>query len=81
MATGNREWMDRAACRDRADLDWFDLDCTLQAAVNVCLACTVADDCYEYARKHKLDEGVWGGVWGYHLTGHRPGEGGTHEPW
>ena len=59
--------MDRAACRHRPDLDWFDLDCNLEACLNVCVTCPVADACLAYAIKHKADEGMWGGEWGYRL--------------
>jgi WhiB family redox-sensing transcriptional regulator len=60
-------WMKQAACLNRDDLDWFDLDCTLQACLAVCATCPVADDCLDYAVRHECGEGVWGGEWGYRL--------------
>ena len=61
------DWMSRAACSGRDDLDWFDLDCGLKEALAVCHACPVMTDCLNYAIKHDLDDGVWGGVYGYRL--------------
>ena len=60
-------WRHRAACAQRPDLDWFDLDCYLEAALRVCLTCQVADECLDYAVRHQLRDGVWGGEWGYRL--------------
>ena len=65
MATGR--WQDQAACATRPDLDWFDLDCNLQACLEICSTCPVADWCLEYAIKHDCYEGLWGGEWGYRL--------------
>ena len=74
---GNRDWMDDAACRHRPDLDWFDLDCNLEACLHVCLTCPVGDECLDYAVRNNLTEGVWGGEWGYRLQGYID-QGGTH---
>jgi hypothetical protein len=65
VATG--DWRDYAACADRPDLDWFDIDCNLQACLQVCSTCPVADPCLAYAVKHQLTDGLWGGEWGYRL--------------
>ena len=67
MAAGDHRWMEHAACRDRPDLDWFDLDCYLHAVLAVCAICPVGDRCLEYAIEHELRDGVWGGEWGYRL--------------
>jgi len=76
VATGNRDWMDDAACRQRPDLDWFDLDCYLEACITVCLDCQVADDCLNYAIDIQAIDGLWGGEWGYRLLKYtRPGGG------
>jgi hypothetical protein len=66
VASGN-DWRDNAACATRPDLDWFDLDCYLQAAIEVCMTCPVADDCLDYAIRHHCYDGLWGGEWGYRL--------------
>jgi hypothetical protein len=57
-----------AACLGRTDLDWFDLECGLEAAANVCYTCPVINQCLNYAIEHELDIGVWGGVWGATLV-------------
>jgi WhiB family transcriptional regulator, redox-sensing transcriptional regulator len=61
-------WMTQAGCLGRTDLDWFDLDCGLDAAIAVCHTCPVITDCLNYAIKHDLTDGVWGGLWGQQLT-------------
>jgi WhiB family redox-sensing transcriptional regulator len=66
MATGKR-WQDRAACADRPDLDWFDLDCYLMPTLAICATCPVADECLDYAITHHCIDGLWGGEWGYRL--------------
>jgi len=72
--------MDRAACRHRPDLDWFDLDCNLEACLNVCVTCPVADECLDYAIRHSCYEGLWGGEWGYRLRDLiRQGRRGRHD--
>ena len=67
MAGTDMEWIERAACRQRPDLDWFDLDCGLEPAHMVCVQCPVADECLEYAIRHDCRDGLWGGEWGYRL--------------
>jgi hypothetical protein len=67
MASTNRDWMQEAACKDRPDLDWFDLECSLMAFLAVCAECPVGDACLEYAIRNDITEGLWGGEWGYRL--------------
>ncbi len=67
MAAGDN-WRDDAACATRPDLDWFDLDCYLQAALKVCTTCPVAEECLDYAIRHNCYDGLWGGEWGYRLA-------------
>jgi hypothetical protein len=67
---GRRDWIDHAACRQRPDLDWFDLDCYLMPCLEVCMTCPVADECLYYAIKTDAREGIWGGEWGYRLAMH-----------
>jgi hypothetical protein len=74
VTAGNRDWMDDAACRHRPDLDWFDLDCYLEACLTVCVTCKVADRCLDYAVSIGAIDGLWGGEWGYRLQAYtRPG--------
>ena len=67
--TVGTDWMERAACVGRLDIDYFDIDCSLQAALETCAVCPVGDICLQYAIEHKLDEGIWGGAWGDELFG------------
>jgi WhiB family transcriptional regulator, redox-sensing transcriptional regulator len=69
------DWLNHAACAGRDDVDYFDLDCYLQAALELCVTCPVADHCLDYAIRHGITEGVWGGAWGSELLGmvSRPG--------
>ena len=62
------EWMADAACQHRPDLDWFDIDCNLAACLQVCATCPVGDECLDYAVKHEIRDGLWGGEWGYRLA-------------
>jgi WhiB family redox-sensing transcriptional regulator len=59
--------MRRAACSGRDDIDWFDIDCGLSEAVRICHSCPVMTDCLNYAIRNDLEDGVWGGLWGYRL--------------
>ena len=65
---GDHAWMADAACRHHPELDWFDLDCYLHAVLAVCATCPVGDHCLDYAIRHELRDGVWGGEWGYRLA-------------
>jgi hypothetical protein len=57
-----------AACADRPDLDWFNLDCGLIECIKICRTCTVQNDCLNWAAFNNLTEGVWGGKWGQDLV-------------
>jgi hypothetical protein len=62
------DWRSRAACARRPDLNWFDIDCCLEACLTVCSSCSVRDDCLDEAIRLDVPvEGVWGGLWGYGL--------------
>jgi hypothetical protein len=63
------DWMQDAACLGQIHLDYFDLDCSLQPALELCAICPVGDRCLDYAVAHNLTEGVWGGAWGEELIG------------
>ena len=68
-STVGTDWMERAACVGRLDIDYFDIDCSLQAALETCAVCPVGDVCLDYAIEHNLTDGVWGGAWGDELIG------------
>lgn len=60
------DFVDDGACRDVEDPDIFhptpkDTE-TLAKAVEICMSCTVLDECFEYALKHPAERGVWGGT-------------------
>jgi hypothetical protein len=61
------DWRSRAACARRPDLNWFDIDCCLEACLDVCRSCPETDTCIAEAITVDADEGVWGGLWGYGL--------------
>jgi WhiB family redox-sensing transcriptional regulator len=60
-------WMLDAACQDRHDLDWFDIDCGLTEALRICHTCPVMTPCLQYAITNELRDGVWGGLYGKRL--------------
>jgi hypothetical protein len=68
MTGTDRQWLEHAACTKRLDLDWFDLDCNLQACLDVCRTCTVRTECLDEAIAVETNDGIWGGYWGYHLV-------------
>lgn len=64
---GARPWADRAACRDRPELDWFPESQSAQElamaemAKEVCRCCPVAQECLDYALDSGEKFGIWGG--------------------
>ena len=57
------EWMEYAKCKGRTDIDFFpETGHHGNEALEFCQGCRVRRRCFEYALKHKVDEGVWGGV-------------------
>jgi WhiB family transcriptional regulator, redox-sensing transcriptional regulator len=60
-----RFWRDQAACRDlvTADDDPFfaDTDQGIQAAIAICAACPVREDCLTFAVRTGQQYGIWGG--------------------
>jgi ribonuclease I len=80
MTGTDRSWLNHGACTQRPDLDWFDIDCNLEACINVCRSCTVQTQCLDEAIRIDAIDGIWGGVWGYRLVQAKRGRrGGTHE--
>ena len=55
-----RQWIERALCRGRSDVDW-DGDRVLEQHRSICLRCSVYDDCLSTALSHgrELDVGIW----------------------
>ena len=57
------QWMARARCKDRTDLEWFpDKGQHAKETIKFCEGCPVRRQCFDYAIKHNLDDGIWGGV-------------------
>ncbi|MEX6429855.1 MAG: WhiB family transcriptional regulator [Ferrimicrobium sp.] len=55
-------WMALGACRGLDPAIFFPSDgAGVVGARKICLTCTVMDDCLEYALKHRIEHGVWGG--------------------
>lgn len=61
-AATETEWMRAARCRDQDPNLWFPHDGDLGPALAVCRECPVRVECLEYALRHRIDYGVWGGV-------------------
>lgn len=61
-ATGDTDWMSRAACT-RAHIDMFPTDeIGRDHAVSACAVCSVRERCLDYALTNRVDHGVWGGL-------------------
>jgi hypothetical protein len=59
----NGRWKDRAACRDRFDLDWLGETLPPECEA-LCAGCPVQRECLSEAlsRPRDYDPGVWGGT-------------------
>ena len=56
-------WMQRAKCKDNTEIDFFpEKGYYPHEAVAFCKGCPVRRSCFDYAIRHNLDDGVWGGV-------------------
>ena len=61
----NAMWVDRAACRGRADAyRWTDTDARTPDpdALALCMGCKVREVCLSVALDAEYDPGVWGGT-------------------
>jgi WhiB family transcriptional regulator, redox-sensing transcriptional regulator len=62
------DWVQEARCRDEDPDLFFPAGSTgpaadqVEIAKNVCLVCSVRDDCLEWALETGQDCGVWGGA-------------------
>lgn len=57
------EWMAQGSCRDEPPARFFPSDgAGVEAARSVCAGCPVRSPCLEYALRHRIDHGVWGGT-------------------
>lgn len=64
IAAGIR-WMERARCKGNEDPAFFPEPGDNNNEVRrYCAECPVRDECLEYAMRHRLDDGYWGGLSG-----------------
>ena len=77
IATGDADWRAAGACM-RADPElFFPISATGRAleqiakAKAICAGCRVRQECLDFAHKHDVAHGIWGGT--TRRTGSRPG--------
>jgi WhiB family redox-sensing transcriptional regulator len=59
----NNSWMEDALCRGSDPAVFFPSDGVgVEQIRRVCADCVVRTACLEYALRHRIDHGVWGGT-------------------
>jgi len=64
----NLAWRSRSACRDTDPDVFFPIGSTgpaleqIETARRICAACTVRDECLEFALATNQEAGIWGGI-------------------
>ena len=59
----NTDWMERAKCKGREDIDFFpESGYHAAEAIEFCFGCPVRGHCLKYAIDNVIEIGVWGGV-------------------
>jgi WhiB family redox-sensing transcriptional regulator len=62
-APSSADWMLAARCRDMDPVLFFPEDGRgVEAARLICAQCPVRRDCLDYALRHRVAHGVWGGA-------------------
>lgn len=57
------EWMAQGKCRDVPPATFFPSDGVgVEVARRICATCPMQAPCLEYALRHRIDHGVWGGA-------------------
>lgn len=57
------EWMAEGSCREVSPATFFPSDGVgVEAARKICATCPMKSPCLEYALRHRIDHGVWGGA-------------------
>jgi WhiB family transcriptional regulator, redox-sensing transcriptional regulator len=56
------DWQERAACRGMGPAFFFPTTGTNNKAPEICDTCPVRWECFDYAVKHNMVYGIWGGV-------------------
>jgi WhiB family redox-sensing transcriptional regulator len=63
LASDDRGWMARAACANLQTAQFFPSDpASADEAIAVCRGCPVSAQCLDYALRHRIIDGVWGGT-------------------
>lgn len=53
-------WVEVAACSGQPQSLWFDR--YYDTARQICKPCPVKRECLEYAKAHRIEHGMWGGL-------------------
>lgn len=62
-ALGDREWVERAECRDKGTDHFFlNRGQSPEPAFRMCRVCPVTDECKAYADMTGTEDGIWAGV-------------------
>ena len=57
------EWMAEGSCREVSPATFFPSDGVgVETARKICATCPMKSPCLEYALRHRIDHGVWGGA-------------------
>lgn len=57
------QWMAQAKCRGADPSEYFPSDGVgVERIQRVCTGCPVRAECLEYALRHRIEHGVWGGA-------------------
>lgn len=61
--TEQPHWRDKANCLDADPEAFFPIIGNNGVdAKKICARCEVTEECLDYAMRHRIDEGVWGGL-------------------
>jgi WhiB family redox-sensing transcriptional regulator len=57
------DWREAAKCKDNTEIEFFpENGSNGTEAKRFCAGCPVTDQCLDYALRHEIDYGVWGGL-------------------
>jgi WhiB family transcriptional regulator, redox-sensing transcriptional regulator len=56
-------WMALGNCRGTSVNEWFpERGQSIKALKRICAGCEVREECLEYALRHRIKHGIWGGT-------------------
>lgn len=59
----SEDWRDQSACRDIEPSTFFPIEIDeISQAKNICLGCSVRDECLDFALRANQEAGIWGGT-------------------